>query len=367
MPAAPSDQDLPGSYPGRVNASRIAALGVGLVVALLLAEASLRVFGLAPARGLITVSAADFERLPGIFAPSQDFTARQISALPYQIRIDDQGFRVTDATRQAPAAGAPLILYVGDSFTFGDFVDDRETLPAQFEQSLAAHCPAIRVVNAGLGGTTIVDHLHILARTLPLEPDLVILQFSENDVEDLARPTSAWDQLAANRQAKSKFPFSAFYPYLSRTALWNAALQFMGAARTRQVSHAMHPPTAEQQDSLRTVLRDRYRDGLYAFRDSTAARSVPLVFVMYPGHASVTAGRSEQLTWLEKIATQGWLTTVDLLYPLAQSGLPDTTLFLLPHDGHPSATGYRIAAQFLASALWKNPSVRGRCPTADRN
>ena len=367
MPAASSGQALPVSYLGRVIASRIAALGVGLVVALLLVEASLRVLELAPSRGLITVSAADFERLPGIFAPSQDFSARQIPALPYHIRIDGQGFRVTDATRPTPMAGAPIILYVGDSFTFGDFVDDREMLPAQLEESLAAHCPAIRVVNAGLGGTTIVDHLQILARTLPLEPDLVILQFSENDVEDLARPTSSWDQLAANRQAKSKFPLSAFYPYLRRTALWNAALQFVGAARTRQVSRAMHPPTAEQQDSLRAVLRERYRDGLYAFRDSTAARSVPLVFVMYPGHASVTAGRSEQLTWLERIATQGWLTTVDLLDPLAQSGLSDTTLFLLPHDGHPSPTGYRVAAQFLASALWKDASVRGQCPTADRD
>lgn len=193
----------------------------------------------------------------------------------------------------------------------------------------------------------------------------MILQFSENDVEDLARPKSAWDQLAANRQAKSKFSLSTFYPYLSRTALWNAALQFMGAARTRQVSHAMHPPTAEQQDSVRAVLRKRYRDGLYAFRDSTAARSVPLVFVMYPGHASVTAGRSEQLTWLERIATLGRVTTVNMLDPLAQSGLSDTALFLLLSDGHASPTGYRIAAQFLASALWKNPSVRDRCPAAD--
>ena len=48
---------------------RLTALALGLLVALVLAEIVLRVFRLAPSEGASTVTAREFDRIPGLFGP----------------------------------------------------------------------------------------------------------------------------------------------------------------------------------------------------------------------------------------------------------------------------------------------------------
>ena len=184
--------------------------------ALLIAEGVLRVAHLAPTDGVATVNDGEFRQIPGIFAPGQDLIDRRDPHLPYHVTTNGLGFRGSDFPRSKPP-GEVRMLFTGDSFTFGDFVDDDQTLPAQVERRLRARCGAVRVVNAGLGDATIVDEAHQIERGLTVSPDVVILLFSENDVDDLNR-VSTWDRLADNRRAKSRFPFSLVYPLLRRTA-----------------------------------------------------------------------------------------------------------------------------------------------------
>ena len=75
-------------------------------------------------------------------------------------------------------AERPLILAVGDSFTFGDQVSDDQTWPAALERILQ-----VRVLNAGVyafGLDQSVLRAESLARTY--EPDLVVLSFIADDV-----------------------------------------------------------------------------------------------------------------------------------------------------------------------------------------
>ena len=332
-------------------------VGVGIILAIVTAEVILRTLGLAPVNGLATVTEREFNRIPGLFTPSQAFVSHQVPALPHTITIDTLGFRVTGGGDRSH--GPPTILYIGDSYTFGDFVDDVEALPAQFEKALGDRCGGTRVINAGVGGTTIGDHLHILNRTLSQEPDLVVLQFSENDVHDLLGIPSAWDRLAYNRRLKSSLPLSIVYPTLRRTALWNTGLRTLGAIRERRKIQIIDPLPAERQDSITGVLRDQYRQTLYAFRDSVTAHGMPLLLVMFPAHFSVERGDSEQLNWLEAIARDGNIAVVNLIPPLATTGLPSTELYLLPIDGHAAPRGYRIAADFLAAHAFAD-SLLGR-------
>ncbi|HYL56341.1 MAG TPA: SGNH/GDSL hydrolase family protein [Gemmatimonadales bacterium] len=327
----------------------VGMVGGATTVALLIAEGVLRLAHLAPTDGLATVDASEFRAVPGIFAPAQDLIDRRDPHLPYHVTIDSLGFRGKDFPKSKPP-GELRILFTGDSFTFGDFVDDDATLPAQLERRLTARCGDVRVVNAGLGDATIVEEAHLIERGLTVSPDLVILLFSENDIDDLNR-VSTWDRLADNRRTKSRFPFSLVYPVLRRTALWNLALK--ARAQERVDEHPVRIDwSAQGQESITPRLREEYRQDLGRVRDSLTARGIPLVFIAYPSHYAVlrTTMRG-QMTWVAQTARGLNLPVVNLLTPLVASGLGPQALYLLPFDGHPSPRGYEVASAYLADRL----------------
>jgi len=338
---------------------RLLALAFACVVALAMMEGLLRVLDLAPSEGVGSVDEADFARVPGILTPDQDLVDREKPMLPYHVHIDSLGYRGTDFSVHKPA-GSLRVLAVGDSFTYGDFVDDDETLPARLEALLRTRCGDVTVVNAGVGGTTLVTHEQMIRRALPLEPDVVLLTFSENDVVDLAAPM--WVSLESNRRAKSRFPLSILYPVLRQTALWNFGLRVRAtwATQQRPVDAAASEPTPEQraaQQQTMQRLRDEYVRRLTRIRDLLDERGIPLVYVLYPTHHSVLAlDDAEQMAWVASVGASLGLTTVDLLGPLRASAEPMERLYLLPHDGHPSPLGYRIAARAVLDAVaWPAP------------
>jgi len=344
---------------------RCAAIGIGVVVALMLAEGVLRLLHLAPADGVATVTEAEFRSIPGILAPDQDLVDARNSRLPYHMTSDSLGYRGHGFPRRKDA-GEFRILFTGDSFVYGDFVADDETLPAQLERRLEGSCGDVRVVNAGLGDATIVDEAHLIERGLAISPDLIILLFSENDVDDLNR-VSTWDRLAENRRAKSRFPLSLLYPALRRTALWNLSLYVRAMARARQ--HPVHIDwtTGGGQESTTPRLREAYRQALLAIRDTLTGRRIPLVFVAYPSHHAVLKQTMRgQMEWVTRTAAATTIPVVNLLTPLTASGLGAEGLYLLPYDGHPSPRGYAIAAACLAERLAALPPLANRCRSVSR-
>ena len=112
-------------------------LGISLFVAVLVAEVALRVTGLAPAdTGVFTVTQRQFEEIPGIWGPGQDQEVLKNPNLPFRVTTNALGYRGEDFPLEKPD-GEFRVFYVGDSFTFGDFVDDHETMPAMLETSAA--------------------------------------------------------------------------------------------------------------------------------------------------------------------------------------------------------------------------------------
>lgn len=74
------------------------------------------------------------ERHPMLgYVPRANFTSRD-NRWRTQVSIDADGMRKNGAT--APPAGERVVAAVGDSFTFGDQVDDDASWPAQLEQLL---------------------------------------------------------------------------------------------------------------------------------------------------------------------------------------------------------------------------------------
>lgn len=356
--------------PGRQTwAIQIATVVAGFAVAFILAELVLRVFHLAPVGGIATVNQRDFERLPGLFVPGQRLVDRRNPALPHHVTIDSLGFRGNIELPRTKAAGEIRVVLLGDSFVYGDFVDDDQTLPAQLERRLQVRCNReLRVINAGLGGSSIETASAMVDRVLPLGVDVAVLTFSENDVTDLADPI--WDQLASNRAAKSHFPLSILYPLIRKSATWNLVLSAQGKLRNWRTAGVVTPALATKAtdpDSVLSSLRREYRDRLLQLRDRLAQAGVPFLFAIFPSHLSVYGlGTGEQLRWVEQMAKEAGIRTVDLTPALRQDGRPMEVLYLLPYDGHPSPTGYEVTVPLLEGELATMSPLAGRCDARNR-
>jgi lysophospholipase L1-like esterase len=326
-------------------------VAIGLGAGVVLAEIALRVFHVVPLADVATVNESEFVRVPGIYRPHQDYVDREIPELPYRVRINALGYRGPELTIAKPE-GETRVLMIGDSFVYGDFVEDDETLPAQLEAALDGPC-SLRVVNAGLRGGTIVGTSQMLQRGLALDPDLALVVFTENDVRDLASPI--WYSLERNRDLKSRPPLSFLYPVLRHTALWNLAMQWRATRRASaaRAPKAVDDPPVEKESagitSKEQRLRTGYEERLALLAERLRQWRVPLVLAIYPSHRSIDGGQSEQIDWLLGVTDSLEIETINLYPGLAAYPASDT--YLIPIDGHPSSRGYSIAAESLAERL----------------
>ena len=338
-------------------ALRVAATVVATISALALAELLVRATGLASNGSLSTMNERDFQRLPGIFSPGLRVVDRSNPALPYVITIDSLGYR-GEAFPKAKGTGELRVLFAGDSFTFGAYVDDSLTVPVLLQEALRARCPTVRVVNAGIAGSTITEQAPIVMRGLSLSPDLVLLMFYDNDISDLAG-TSMWQRMAINRKRKSQFPLSLAYDVLRRSAIWTLVLRSQ-----QRLSQPQEPGSTVSSLEL-TNLRQRYLAILGSLRDSLEAHGVPLVVATMPSHQVVSGASSdEQMNWVARAVDSLGLKNANILSMIRGAGRTTDDLYLLPHDGHASPSGNRFIATSLANWLEALPVLGLRCREA---
>lgn len=333
---------------------------VSTAVLLICIETGLRLTQLAPTETLVYPDAAAWERNPGPFAPSQDFVDRFRPSLPHHIHVNSLGFRGREFdARKAP--GTYRILCVGDSYTFGDYVDDDDTFPAGLEKRLRQGSPgtAIDVINAGVNGYTITDEAGLVKeKGLALEPDEILVAFVLNDLADLTRQISSREN---QRRAAGEMSGSALAPikrWLRHTATYNflfvikaTVLGRLGLDPTIQdvpIRHLLYPP----YDATTEALFARYRDELLRLRDLAAEHHCRLRLVLYPFYEQVVGGASaEAQARITAMASGAGIPVVDLLPAFLKGGPRAAKLFLMPLDHHPSAAGHRAAAREVARAL----------------
>jgi lysophospholipase L1-like esterase len=300
---------------------------------------------------LHSASYDDYGRVPGLWEPSQDLTSFQHPKLPHRIRINSLGLRGPETTLEPRG---PRVLCIGDSFTFGDFVDDEQTLPARLAALLGA---GVEVLNGGVGGTTVVDQRVFLEHMLALDPDVVLLTFSENDLTDLFTDPPIHAQLAHNRELKSG-AFAPIYAAVRDTTLFNLLLRAHSVHRTWAAGSADRDRSAtgeaEVPPHLRPVepeLLERYASAVVGIRDLLAARGSDFAFATYPSHLTLLGkSRNVGAPVLAALRARG-IEGLDLTPALRESGLSLEELYLLPWDGHPAPAGYATVAPVLAEPL----------------
>jgi hypothetical protein len=148
----------------------------------------------------------------GYFKPNQDKNILFPGHKPYHLKINSLGFRDTgiNIDNETLKSIDKRILCIGDSFTFGLFVDDEDTYPYLLQEKISKENKDAVVLNAGIGSTGINDHYYYLKeRGLALNPDIVIVNFFGNDIDDLSREIPYYQEVKnakpIKRLVKSNF------------------------------------------------------------------------------------------------------------------------------------------------------------------
>lgn len=168
-------------------ASRVAAVGIGLVAGLLLCELVLRVArpvalqpGLEDVEPFVVPDAA----LGWAGRPNLRSEARFDPDFRHAVSTNSRGLRNRETSYARDARRR--ILCVGDSFTWGLGVESREAFPSLLERDL----PNTEVINAGvIGWGTGQEWLWLEGEGPRYAPDVLILGFYVNDFWDNAGST----------------------------------------------------------------------------------------------------------------------------------------------------------------------------------
>jgi hypothetical protein len=143
------------------------------------------------------------------------------------VKINSLGFRDPREYAVDKPAGAYRILVLGDSVTFGHGAIYDATYPYLLEQRLRQWRSAVdwQVWNLGVPGYNTSQELAYLQRVGPLyRPDLVIVGFFENDLQD-SGPLGAPGLVARSRAAMQQIAQRWLYSYeLYKRALLTAQL-----------------------------------------------------------------------------------------------------------------------------------------------
>ena len=324
----------------------------GILIGAVLVEALLRVTGLASPPAVISANLEQAARNPGVFVPRATVMNRGVARFPHRITVNSLGYRGAEVARVAPA-GESRVFVAGDSFTWGDLVNDEETLPVKLEQSLTPSCPGVRVINGGVGGTTIDGHREMIRRAMVLQPDAVVLVFYDNDVAEMA-PPSFWDVMAANREAKSKFPLSLIYSSLNRTATWVVLRRAAERLRTLRATEA--GPSARDDDFFKRSAEEhsaKYAEHFRALVAELRAHAIPLALVRYPAHIALVdpSVHFNHGPWLATLTSELGVPFLDLTSTLDASGLSLEQLYFLPWDGHARPVGNQMAGAAVSEFL----------------
>ena len=207
-----------------------------LAVTALASELLLRLSGLVSTASIPAISETDIARIPGMFEPNQAVIETPHPRLHYHVTINALGYRGPEIERDKPPH-VVRILCLGDSGTFGQFVNDEDTFSSNLEYLLRQEHLSVEVINGGVPGTTIVDQMEILKRSMVLKPDIVILTFSENNIKDLAVERSQYVALAQNRRLKGRAGLNTFYELVRDTALFNYLLKIRASWNTYSAAH----------------------------------------------------------------------------------------------------------------------------------
>ncbi|HYW32903.1 MAG TPA: hypothetical protein VE869_15490, partial [Gemmatimonas sp.] len=138
-----------------------------------------------------------------------------------------------------------------------------------------------------------------------------------------------------------------------------ARLQRQGASVSSPADANAASGIGDPKGATLDTLRAAYRTKLREFAARTARAGIPLLVTAFPSHLALRNPASTDYGWFASMIATESLAFLDPLPVLMHSALGERGLYLLPHDAHASAAGYRLLAHALAARVLSSP-VRDR-------
>ena len=278
------------------------------------------------------------------------------------VRVNAAGLRGPEIASPKPA-GERRVLVLGDSYTASVQLPEDRIYPTLLEAELrAARADAgYRVINAGVNGAgTAHELLYFLHRGAALAPDVVVLQYAFNDLDD-TRLHGGFRLTADGVELREDLRRPAFWrsPLLAvRDALGNRSLAFYLFYRAVAGTHpqpaaAAELPPLEPAELLVTRLVER-------LITEANARGARVIVLTIPSPLYVTGGDAAYhrvVGAFRAFVAHGpnQLIVADALLAAANARGEEP---YLAHDGHLGDTGHRLIAHALAAAVLQGESSR---------
>jgi lysophospholipase L1-like esterase len=246
------------------------------------------------------------------------------------VTYNERGLR--DRPILPKAEGEYRILALGDSVTFGAGVPQPEIFTTRLEQLLPGRLDRpVRVINTGVGGYNTVQEVTYFKREgITLQPDLVLLTYVGNDIEENRGPFNPWAGPKSVKDMVMKL-FGKLWSYrlahhTYRYAVLNqlkkeSSNPLQGGKGWKQSMSALGELVAKCEENNIPLI--------VFFRRSHPDENRPL-FEDVVRHVQGFPVK-DMGTWYE--------------------GLDESSLVLSKVDGHPNAEGHRVMAEHMADDI----------------
>ena len=267
------------------------------------------------------------------------------------VRVNNVGFRDRDVP---PKSTKYRIAVVGDSFTWGQGVEEQDRFSDLIEQALGS---GYEVFNFGRPGDNMPEHLEVLTQALAIQADFVLLQLYVNDWEtaSMERPRpkpllpEAW-----NRALESR---SILYDLLRNQ--WETVQERVGITDSYAAYMAHNLGDAGAPNAKLSYGQ------LAEFLDRTRVAGVGVGVVLFPAPDSLgPRGRDYPFRYLHdgtaRVCGEKQVPFLDLL-PLYSTIDDPKTLWVSPFDAHPNAMSNRLAANAILKSfrsVWQRDNIR---------
>ncbi len=361
------------------RAANLLAVAIGTLIALLAAEAGVRIFWAgAPA----TFGRAESLPLQQVRDPAIIYRLVPGSTGFYngtEFSVNSLGLRDRDYAIPAPS-GTHRILVLGDSLVFGIGLPPGQTLPAQLERRL----DGVEVINAGVFGYNLQQEISLLSDVgLRYHPDVVVACFCHNDIENWGLgeggavptirssrfdppPPDAWSTRLAGMLLPGGFDadrlnllpeagtglrhWLATHSRLYLFVYLRLRLHSWNMTTGERPDPLVRMPTCEAERAVWEPLRLEYR----RLRSITTGSGATLAVVIH--NALIWQGWPLQK--LERILSQESIPFLDMT-PVWQSPAHYASEYSLGWDPHPNARANEVAAQRVAAFLATQGMVPG--------
>jgi lysophospholipase L1-like esterase len=264
-----------------------------------------------------------------------------------QVSTNSLGYREREIGQKDPSRYR--IVVVGDSFTFGQGIEAPERFSNLVEGVLG---PRYEVLNFGVPGNDMPQHLEVLDRVLPLGPDFVLLQLFINDFETAQMQRPQPHPLISESAARGWGRSSILYDLAAGP--WVQVQEATGLAESyvHYLDRNLRDPHAPNAQIAFGMLR-QFLEKAKAAGVGAGVVLFPMTDAMGPHGSNYPVGFVHDR--VRQIAAEARVPYLDLL-PAFSTYEDPKSLWVSPFDAHPNAAANKRAAQEILhrfASVWR--------------